>query len=293
MCNTDLISHNYYKLLISNHSDASIKITNEHQKSEYAKVLTELMTTSLKQVQCLTEEETNIIRKCIGVYEKVYTTKELADAMNIDKAKMDRQLNNILEKIYHRILRGFPDLEEALKSKKIIKEEILDLPVDILYDLSPRLRNVLARLKVKTISDVINLSKREYKREFSVGEKTLNILFSYIEKLGLVFPEERIVIKQTKSEKIWNKHVELDKYLELEKNITQMSLCATSPKDKEELLSLKSLMDKLKALNEEEKYIDEKINELLTKKRNIQQEKDGIFADALNESFQKNFGGKR
>lgn len=33
MYNTDLISHNYYELLISNHSDASIKIVNEHQKN--------------------------------------------------------------------------------------------------------------------------------------------------------------------------------------------------------------------------------------------------------------------
>ena len=280
---TSIIKANYYDLIITRNEQAPLKIINDHQKEQYTEVYKELIDLSKKKVQCLTKEETDAIRKYIGVGGKIYTDEEIASFLDILPLSLERKIENISKKLYRRILRGFVDLEEAVLKGKISKDELLELPVDILYELSPRLRNTLSRMRVENIGDVIKYAKRDYKRMHAVGEKTLNQLVIFIHKLGLNFKDEE-PIKPDEDVEEWNKYVGFEKYM------SQMDLYTTSSKDKEEIVKLKLLVSRLKKLDEQEKSYDEQIKKILLKKEELQKAKEELLTNMLEETYQKKIG---
>ena len=263
---------NYYQFMEKprGHFGRLNEIVNEHQKKEFVVVFQELIDTSLTKIQCLNEEETDIIRRWIGVNGEEYSTVEkLANGLGVSYSVADRKLKNAYEKIFNRILRGFVDLEEAVLNGDISKDEICKLPIEVLYELFPKLRfgiKYVSEKEINTIGDFINNSIDTIQRQRGIGSSTLKKLIDYIHRLGLCFKDEIDEGKQLKNE---------FSYVEIASD-TSLSF-----NKKREYIKLKLLLDKLKIINEQDEIYDKKLNKIWTKKEELKNSREEILDEIL------------
>ena len=249
------------------------EINNDRQKEEYANIFIELINNSSK-IQCLTEEETNIIRKMLGVGEKGKTTKQaICASLGITQGILDRKLKSIHSKLYRRVLRGCVNLEEAFLNGDISKEEICELSINILGELGPRVKNGVCRLfytyDIKTIGQLISYSTDEIESlcHYLMGSKSMEIIENYINGFGLKFKDEK------------NQQIEyLDKFQLLDvktnssenENLNQIS-------DENKLVIFECLLEKLDTIFDTEAEYDKKINKIMIEKQKLQVSKKEIL----------------
>ncbi len=266
---TENIKINYCNFM----GELNEKINNNRQKEEYANIFMELINNSSK-IQCLTEEETNIIRKMLGVGEKEYTTKQdLCESLGFTYGVLDRKLKSIRSKLYHRVLRGCVNLEEAFLNGDISKEEICELPIAILGELGPRISNGVYRHfyinEIKTIGQLISYSVDELESlcHYVIGSKSMETIVNYIHGFGLKFKDEK------------NKQIEyLDKFQLLDvKTNSSENENHNQISDEKELVILKCLLEKLDTIFDTEAAYDQKINEIMIEKQKLQVSKNEIL----------------
>lgn len=266
---TENIKINYCNFM----GELNEEINNDRQKEEYANIFMELINNSSK-IQCLTEEETNIIRKMLGVGEKEYTTKQdLCESLGFTYGVLDRKLKSIRSKLYHRVLRGCVNLEEAFLNGDISKEEICELPIAILGELGPRISNGVYRHfyinEIKTIGQLISYSVDELESlcHYVIGSKSMETIVNYIHGFGLKFKDEK------------NKQIEyLDKFQLLDvKTNSSENENHNQISDEKELVILKCLLEKLDTIFDTEAAYDQKINEIMIEKQKLQVSKNEIL----------------
>ena len=271
MSNIEHLEENYYNFLINSYlwnysrreweEEATF---NNHQKKEFFEVFKELVDTSIKTVECLTEEETYIVRKWIGVDGKDYPTiKSLSDDIDVPYGRTNYIIHKANDKMYHRILRGFANLEEAVLNGDISKEEICSLPICILYDLYSRIPKRINPFRYKTIGDLINEPLEDY--YIDIGSRGIEILADYIHKLGLVFKGEKPV--EDRYEYLgFNKNIDINEHEDInEQNIAR------------QINHLRILHNKLKTISEQEAKYDEQIYSIILKKQELQKSKAEIL----------------
>ena len=253
------------------------EIVNDHQKEEYVVVFQELIDTSLMKVQCLTEEETDIVRKWIGVSGKEYTSiNELAKDLDLTYGILDRKIKEAYKHLLHRIMRGFVDLEEAVLNGDISKDELCNLPIDILYDLSPKMHNYISYVngeRINTVGELINNSIETIQKRRGMSVKATKILVDYIHSLGLNFKDENSYESQMED---WYKYVGFDGNIDSDKytNFNQKSETRQS-------IRLRLLLEKLKTISEQEAIYDKEITKLMIKKQELQESKIEIQNELL------------
>jgi len=267
---TENLKINYYNFM----GELNEEINNDRQKEEYANIFIELINNSSK-IKCLTEEETSIIRKMLGVGEKGNTTKQdLCASLGFTYGVLERKLKSIHSKLYRRVLRGCVNLEEAFLNGDISKEEICELPIAILGELGPRINNGVWRLfytyEIKTIGQLISYSTDEIESlcHYRIGSKSMETIVNYIHGFRLKFKDEK------------NKQIEyLDKIQPLDEktnsseneNLNQIS-------DEKKLVILKNLLEKLDTIFDTEAAYDKKMNEIMIEKQKLQVSKNEILS---------------
>ena len=256
-------------------------IVNEHQKEEYVVVFNELMDLSKKRIQCLTKQETLIIRKWLGVDGTTYRTKkEFCEFIGFTVSAFDKTIDIIHSKLYLRILRGFVDLKEAFKNEQISKEEILSLPLEILYDVSSHVRflknarrNYFEGEEIKTVGDLLNLTVYELRTCLGSFNREADALLNYIHYFELTFNGE--VYKEHSIDE-WHKYVDFDKYDHSEKYAE-----FDSQNDVRKMIDLRNLFDRLKYVCEQEDLCDKQISKSNAKKASLQK----LRTELLNEIY--------
>lgn len=279
----EIIKLNYYNFLKKprgtfNRLD---EIVNDHQKKEYVAVFQELIDTSLPKIQCLTEEETDLVRKWIGVSKEEYTSVDkLANDLGLTYSVTDRKIKEAYFHIIHRILRGFVDLKEAVLNGDISKDEICNLPIDIFEELSPKMCKCISYLdgkRIDTIGDLINNSIETIQNKRNFGSKSLKILVDFIHSLGLSFKDE-INYEDEKKKQIddWHNYVGFNDNMDSYKYDDY-----TDESEIRKLIRLKLLLEELKIISKQDEIYDKEISKIMIKKQELQKSKMKILDEML------------
>ena len=165
------------------------EVSTSKRQYEYNMIFKELLNLSLKNVECLTEEQTDIVRRYIGVYGNKASMIDIANNLNKSQAQVDRILQNASNTLQRRILRGYANLQRAVLNGEITKEELLDIRLDYIY----KEFSSVIRMEIRgceTIRDVLEIPLREIKKCRSMGKKKLEGLVDYMHSLGLRFKDE-------------------------------------------------------------------------------------------------------
>ena len=192
------VKENYYNFLRRHAWSCLSDITILLLKRQYGIIFEELEDVSRKTVECLTEEETEVLRKFIGVYEKKYTMAELSNELNVSSAKVSQMFGQIGRKLKNRIFRGYANLQDAVLKGIITKEELLNMELRYLDN---KTLNNLYRCSCYTIRDVVEISYDRLSDCPGIGNKKIEEIVDYIHSLGLVFDDEynyRVKLKLNK-----------------------------------------------------------------------------------------------
>ena len=191
------IEESYYYFL-SKDSDGWSKADEKtiKQKTQDLEILKELIDVSNETVQCLTKEETEMVRKYIGVYEKKYTITEISKSFNISTSYASAKIKHIAKTLRTRIKRGCAYLKDAYINGEITEEELLNTRLfDSDYPHDIGILNTMSVNDCITIGDLIKNDIRTIRKFRNVGEKSLNDLVDYIHSIGLMFHDEKIDYK--------------------------------------------------------------------------------------------------
>ena len=167
-------------------------------KKQYIEILKEIEDISRNSVECLTETQTEILRKYIGVYGKKYITTEIADDLNITSARIGQIIKCIGSKLRRRILRGYANLQDAVLNGEITQEKLLNMDLDVL---DSRALEKLYACGCCKIGDVIEISCDKLIECTGIGKKKLEGIVDYIHSLGLEFKDENSYITKLNSNK--------------------------------------------------------------------------------------------
>ena len=212
------VKENYYNFLRRHAFSRPSDITILLLKKQYGVIFEEIEDVSRKTVECLTEEETEVLRKFIGVYEKKYTMSELSNELNVSPAQVSQMFGHIGRKLTNRIFRGYANLQDAVLNGTITKEELLNMELRYLDN---KTLNKLYRCWCFTIRDVVEISYDRLSDCPGIGDKKIEEIVDYIHSLGLVFDDEynyRVKLKLNKcndSEELLNKKEQLKIRLEI------------------------------------------------------------------------------
>ena len=182
-----------YNNLLKRHQYFGVEyvINTKRQQGEYYEILWEILDTSLECVQCLSKEETEIVRKYIGMYGREYTITEISEELNKRSSYAGTMLNKIAEILRTRISRGCAHLKDAYINHEITLNELLNTRLfDMDYDHGIKILNIMSVNGFKTIGDLVKKSIPELKKCRNASGKILDDLIDYIHSLGLIFKGE-------------------------------------------------------------------------------------------------------
>ena len=234
------------------------EVNTNNRKEEYYEVLFELVDTSKDKVQCLTEDQTKLLREFVGLTKEVPTLTELAKEYNVSISTIKKRLHNTARNLYRRIIRGCISLEEAIRTGSITKSDLLNTPLYVAdYSDEQSVTKILrSRGFQLTLEDVINLGTDAISKTYSLNKRGLDGFVDYIHSLGLTFKDEVPSFKEID-------YKDEDKY----ENINSFN---NNMRIKEEFSdAYNSLLSKLNKLEEEEALCDEIIEEQIKKKQEI------------------------
>ena len=167
------------------------EVNTPARRFQYYQTLEELVDTSKENAQCLTKEQTEIVRKYIGVYNKKQTITSIAEELGLSITSVSKKIDKISHILVLRILRGYPDLQKAVSSGEISKEELLKVELKSLDYSKMVCARTVAYSEYKTIGDIINNSTDIFSKELYMGETSKKLFIDYIHSLGLTFVGEK------------------------------------------------------------------------------------------------------
>ena len=188
------IKEDYYYFLYRDPSRLKYSESVERsQKPQYFVILEELLDTSMENIQCLTKEETDMLRKYMGVYGKYYTITELSKELNETCPYIYRTLANIADTLKDRILRGCAHLKESYEKQEISTYDVLNTRVlDIDHQFDKKMLYSIGGRKMM-IKELIQKSIPELRSYRYVSEKNLKVLVDYIHSIGFSFKDENVI----------------------------------------------------------------------------------------------------
>jgi len=192
MYNYDKINNQYYAFLKKGSYNWSTEnIDTQEKKRQYHEILNELVDLSYNYIQCLSEEETKILRQYLGIHEKAKTLAKISESLGKTDSQITTFLNKIAETLRNRINRGVVSLKEAYLNGEITKEELLEAKlryIDYPYDI--RIINGLIRSGYDTIGKLIESSISDIRWSRNTTDRSMKELLDYIHSLGLLFKNE-------------------------------------------------------------------------------------------------------
>ena len=176
-------------------AEAKINLTREEKNYLYN--LTNLIcNTSVNSIMNLSEKQTFVLRKRLGVFDDGIIQSLRLIGENLDEPKSTEAIRMILKKSYRMSLVYIHRMISAEKSKiyeehiRIQKGDVLDTPIEDL-NLSIRAFNLIKRIGISTIGDLIKLSTDNL--QFMTRMSCKNLCYEIVESIhnrGLLFVDE-------------------------------------------------------------------------------------------------------
>ena len=225
------IRENYHKLLAQYrymYSDESI-MSRPEIKYQYDQVFEELMDTSRKSVGRLTEDETELVRRSIGVYGEKDADVRLTFFLRMCTAALTT-----------RIKHGYVVVKDELLSGKLTRKDLLKLKL-IEMDYPVNETNHVWLLHdngVITVKDYIEASS------FLIGRYPA--LIDYIHSLGLTFEDEELDLETARELKKL-----ISEYESATKEVDELSKTIKEKQTEKKRLQAtrKELLDKIENLS--------------------------------------------
>ena len=163
------------------------------KKDQCNKILKELMDTSKKSVGHLTEEQTEIVRRYIGVYGKEEDFCEISEKMHVPFVFVQNQFYDATVRMISRIKHGYIIVKDALLSGELTQDELLKLQLIKMDYPAEESYNVWSLHK-----NGYETVKKFIESPYSVYSE-YPVLVDYIHSLGLTFKEKDMDLETAKS----------------------------------------------------------------------------------------------
>ena len=127
------------------------------KKHQCNKILEELMDTSKKSVGHLTEEQTEIVRRYIGVYEKEEDFCEISEKMHVPFVFVQNQFYDATKRMISRIKHGYIIVKDELLSGKLTQDGLLKLQLKwIILQKKDTMYGYYIILDIKQLKNLLN-----------------------------------------------------------------------------------------------------------------------------------------
>lgn len=175
---------------------AETKINLTQEEKNYLYNLTNLICdTSVNSIMNLSEKQTFVLRKRLGVFDDGIIQSLRLIGENLDEPKSIEAIRMILKKSYRMTL-AYIHKMISLEKSKIYEEhirsqnsDVLDTPIEDL-DLSIRAFNSIKRIGISTIGDLIKLSTDNLQFMTKMSKNLCYEIVKSIHNRGLLFADE-------------------------------------------------------------------------------------------------------
>ena len=103
---------------------------NDKQKEQYEEIYKELIDTRVRNVEGLTQEETEYVRRRLGIGSSILGIGEIGTLYSSTIKEVNEVLTSATAKILIRIKRGYAKLEEKISNEQMTQAELLKCPIE-------------------------------------------------------------------------------------------------------------------------------------------------------------------
>ena len=166
----------------------------EKQNKQRMQIVAELKDTSRSNVECLSDLQTEILRRVTGVYGKAESQQQACSNLGLTYAVCRERYVEALKAIIKRITRGCVDIEKAFRNGEITKEELLDIPVCVSSNLDNRIITALSHHFDDGFrySELNIVDKSLFDRIRGLGSKSVQILLQHLNNLSFPLVSDEI-----------------------------------------------------------------------------------------------------
>ena len=226
-----LIVENFQKLLDEELPNNKLDLTNDKSLEQYVEIIQEIEDLTKGKVECLDEEQTDLLREKVGFYNINTNIASIAMLEGTTAANIKAKLHDITWALYCRIIRGCVSLKEAVKNNEVSKKDILSCPIEAIDIMNERMFVCLDYYHIKTLGELTDFTTQQISN--SLAPRDYSLLYNYMLSIGLRFENEQADIEF--------KEVEEKEVLPIDKKEALKSLQVELNLLKEKEESLKSI----------------------------------------------------
>ena len=235
------------------------------QQEQLRLIVSELKNKDIDRVNCISELQTKLLRKYVGAFETKKKVKEISDELKLNEGTVRTFINNALDSLNRRILRGCIDFEAAAANGELSKEDILNMPLAVSDKIETRIispLNWLSSDRICTYGTLYKISLQRLRNLGGMGERGYNIVKNHLDAIGLNLPEKiEVPVEETIKEKSPREKRDIIIRMEI-KNITE---CVERENE---------LDEEIKKCNKEIEKITARINDYMNDKKIVQENKE-------------------
>lgn len=248
------------KILENINSDIPFDLNGENKEFylEFDKFVDLICDVSINSVAPLSEKETYVLRKRLGVFDNGNIQSLRVVGESLDEVRSVERIRQILKKNYRKIPAYINKKIGDSKTRQYVEQLDLGNPNDQILDadivefnLTVRSYNILKRSGIGTLRDLISLNKDKLRKLRNMGDKSFNEIINFVHDNGLLFADEVSTIKYYGSEIHKQLQNQTDNEL-LQKYHSLVSERAQLEARSQELdLEISSVMEQLQSKNKE------------------------------------------
>lgn len=223
-----------------------------------SKFVDSICNTSLNSVAPLSERETYILRKRMGVFDDGNVQSCRLVGESLESKRSESAVRQTLKKDYYEIRSYIYEQSEARlyeekNNSASLNTRILDADI-ITFGLSRRSYTPLQKSEIKTMRDLIKLSTSDLIKMRYMGRRSYEEIINFVHNSGLLFADEVSKIQNHTEEIHKLLDVKNDSELQQRYNSLVSEKAQLEARSKELDLEISIVIEQLKSKNNEAKY---------------------------------------